>query len=95
MVTVLLVIACVLASVGLLWRYQRKIAPPLADPLADPQVVQAVFTAASHKRVEVAAQIEAAMARAVAEHMAHGRDLNDSETLRAAMLDARNRVLGR
>lgn len=85
-----LLCVCVIAAAGLYWRYQRK-----AVPTIEPRIVQAVLTAASHKRVETADQIEAAMARAVAEHMAHGRDLNDSETLRAAMLDARNRVLGR
>ena len=83
------VVSAVLAGVWL-WRHPR----PTPSPV-EPRIVEAVFTMASHRRVETAHEIERAMQAAVLQHMAEGRDLNDSATLRRAMLAARDCVVNR
>lgn len=85
-----LLCVCVIAAAGLYWRYRRKAVVPV-----EPRIVQAVLTVSSHKRVETARQIEAAMAEAVRQCMAEGVDINDGPTVRTRMLEARARVMGR
>jgi len=86
---VVVVIASLVASVWY-WRTSRVV-----PPAEEPRIVSAVFTSAGHRRVETAHEIEKVMQQAVRDHMAAGRDINDAETLRTAMLAARQRILDR
>lgn len=62
-------------------------------PKAEPRIVEAVATMANVKqRPDLARRIEAAMSSAVHECLANGVSLSDTDTIRAAMLAARERV---
>ena len=58
-------------------------------------VVHAVMTVAAAKYEHLAKDIELAMQQAVLDCMKRGVSLNDSETIKKAMLDAREEVLRR
>jgi hypothetical protein len=95
--TTALIVACALVMAAVCaWivrRDQRKTAE-LQAILHKPRVAAAVMAAASvRQNPDRAKQIEAAMAQAVRDTLASGVSLSDSNTIRAAMLAARERVL--
>lgn len=71
---------------------QTRAVPLESEPA--PRIVEAVAVMASVKQQPVRAkQIEAAMSAAVHDCLANGVSLEDTETIKAAMLAARARVL--
>jgi hypothetical protein len=95
--TTALIVACALVMAAVcVWivrRDQRKTAE-LQAILHKPRVAAAVMAAASvRQNPDRAKQIEAAMSQAVREALASGASLSDSDTIRTAMLAARERVL--
>ena len=85
----------VLCGIGLVlaWRplwqwWQRRV-------LRERIVTSAVWTASAHRSVPQAKMVEAAMSQAVIDCLNSGISIEDSETIRATMLSARARVLGR
>jgi hypothetical protein len=88
-VYLVLAVAAVVACAAV-WLYVRRPAP---EPVVEPRIVEAVATMASVKqRPDLARRIEAAMSAAVHECLANGVSLSDTDTIRAAMLAARERV---
>lgn len=90
-----LVVLVVVGAVVYLLRQTRAV-PVEGEPAPAPpaRVVEAVAVMASVKQQPVRAkQIEAAMSAAVRECLANGVSLEDTETIKAAMLAARARVL--
>lgn len=66
---------------------------PVAAPVEPPNVAAAVGVAAySLDRPVLAKQVELAMSTAVLECLARGVSINDSPTIKAAMMAARQRV---
>jgi hypothetical protein len=88
----LLVVTLVL---GLVMFFLTRRSKPVEVPVVEPRIVSAVATMAATKpnRGDLAKQIEDAMSQAVQDCLDKGISINEVEEIRAAMLEARLKVL--
>lgn len=87
----LVLVAVSLAAVWLTAR--KRAASPRPGPSPAPQIASSVLTASAHRDKPLAREVEAAMAAAVRDCLAQGVSMRDTATIKAAVLQARERVL--
>ncbi len=92
LIATLVLVVLVLVVAGSVWARRRR--RPLVETPA-PRVAAAVMTIAAHRSVPLAHELQAAMAQAVTDALERGVSIHDTAAIRAAMQEARERVLGR